>query len=186
LASHYDIDIHDLIILVIFAAYRNDIPLGRTMLQKLCYFVVNKLNIDNDYLPHYYGPYSPTVTNTLIDLIQLDLVEENNSITENNRNMYTYYLTEAGENHIGELTHEYEFVYDLVEKIIQNLKDAPGDKIDTISYAAKIHYINKKEYNITSYKEMTEKETPSKMYGWNIQKNEMIENGKKLLLTLDA
>lgn len=156
------------------------------MLQKLCYFIVNKLNLENDFMPHYYGPYSPTVTNTLVDLIQLDLVEENNLVTEKDRNMYTYYLTQAGEEYTNDLVYKYGFVYDSAERIIQNLKNIPGDKIETISYAAKIHYIIKKEFNITSCKEMTEKEMPSKKYGWVIKNNELIQNGKKLLLTLEA
>jgi len=168
------------------AASNNNMPLGRTMLQKLCYFIMNKLNIENDYLPHYYGPYSPTLTSKLVELIQLDLVEEYNSTTENNRSMYTYYLTEAGEDYFNDVIRENESVYDLADKIIRSVINAPGDKIETISYAAKIHYINKKEFNITSYKEMIQKEMPAKIYGWNIQNNELIENGKKLLLTLEA
>lgn len=174
-----------MIILVIAAAFKHDLLVGRTMLQKLCYFILNQLNIENDYLPHYYGPYSPTLTKMLGDLIDLNLIQEINSTTGNNRNMYTYYLTENGANYFDNLLSNYILIFNNAEKIIQNLKTAPGDKIETISYAAKIHYINKKENNITSYKKMMETEIPSNIYGWNIKNDESIENGKSLLLSLE-
>lgn len=180
-----EIDPHDLIILVITASSEQNMLIGRTMLQKLCYFILNKLDIENDFVPHYYGPYSPTITKMLGDLIEVKLIEEVNSLTENNRNMYAYFLTEDGMEYSNNLMSEYPQIYNEAEKIIQNLIIAPGDKIETISYAAKIHYINKKKNNIISYKKMSETDVPSNIYGWNIKNNELMENGKKLLLSLE-
>jgi len=180
-----DIDIHDLIILVITAAVKHDVTIGRTMLQKTCYFIIDKLEIKNDFLPHYYGPYSPTLTKMLADLIELDFIYEINSMTEKNRNLYHYYLTEKGISYSNDLMLEFPFIYKITEKIVKHIKSIDGDKIETISFAAKIYYINKKNNNIKSFKDIVSNPLPNQIYGWNLENEQLINNGKQWLISLE-
>jgi uncharacterized protein YwgA len=49
---------------------------GKTKLQKRGYFLSLLLERDLGYLPHYYGPFSPTMDSALGDLKALGFVEE--------------------------------------------------------------------------------------------------------------
>ena len=79
----------------------SEIIRGRTLLQKKLYFLSVLSSERFDFAPHYYGPYSPEITDHLGALNQAGLVQETpvfsgsiGPFRENRR--YDYCLTEGG------------------------------------------------------------------------------------------
>jgi uncharacterized protein YwgA len=172
------LDLYDLLILILAASENCTNIKGRTTLQKLGYFIVNKLNIDNDYIHHYYGPFSPMLTMCLSRLISLKLINEEYSLTENDRGLYVYSLTERGKKYCEELINNNKESFNTIKKIVENLKKIKGDIIEALSFAAKIHYIeNKAKTNLDEYylPQMAKK------YGWNMNDKDLIKSSRELL-----
>lgn len=67
-------------ILTTIAASPGRTVAGRTVLQKKLYFLSVLLGEDFGYFPHYYGPYSPLVTDSLGALVEAGLVREESQI----------------------------------------------------------------------------------------------------------
>ena len=63
---------------VILAAVKmaGDRVLGRTAIQKLVYFLTIYNLVDARYRPHYYGPYSVDVANSIQMLSSIDFITE--------------------------------------------------------------------------------------------------------------
>lgn len=172
------LDIYDLLILILVASEDCTHIKGRTTLQKLGYFIVNKLDIDNDYSYHYYGPFSPMLTMCLRRLISLKLINEEYSLTENDRGLYVYSLTEKGKKYSDELINKNKESFDIIKKIVENLKEIKGDVIEILSFASKIHYIeNKAKTNLNEHylPQMAKK------YGWNVTDKDLIKSSRELL-----
>lgn len=62
----------------------SDIPLGRTIIQKLCYFVKSKgVSLDYDFDMYHYGPYSQNLYFRMDDMIADHVVIDENAINSN-------------------------------------------------------------------------------------------------------
>jgi uncharacterized protein YwgA len=178
MAENKTLDMYDILILIFAASTDCNRVIGRTSIQKLAYFVVNVLGIDNDYIHYYYGPFSPLLTNVLRHLVSLNWVSENYSLTENHRGIYTYTLTESGKQYSEGLINNYKESFDKIKKIVDNVKEIKGDMIETLSCAAKIYYIKFKEKNLLDDYNLKQS---AKKYGWNLNDDNLLKNSNDWL-----
>jgi uncharacterized protein YwgA len=112
----------------------------RTKIQKIIYFA-SQLGITEDtFLPHYYGPYSREVAETLESLVSLGFAREEIEIFSEGIG-YLYSLTEDGKLLVTELSKKIlpEHI-DKLNKIIVACKDASPL---LLSLAAKVHFVLK-------------------------------------------
>ena len=111
-------------------------------------------------------------------LVSLKLINEEYSLTENDKTLYTYSLTERGKKYCEEVIDNNKESFNTIKKIVENLKEIKGNTIETLSFAAKIHYIeNKAKTNLNEYylPQM------AKRYGWNISDKDLIKSSRELL-----
>jgi hypothetical protein len=177
--SKSKIDPYDLILLILLASDKVN---GRTTIQKIGYFSVNKLGIGNDYVPHYYGPYSPRLASSLTELVSVGLVDEKYSITNNERKMYSYSLTDYGRNYTSTLSKRFNKEFKIINNIVNGLGDVDGDRIEILSCAAKIHYLAAISKEKLTYRTAREK---AGALGWNLS-NQQITNSINILRNLQV
>jgi len=168
------IDYYDLLILILAASGECNKVRGRTAIQKIGYFIVNRLKLQNEFIPHFYGPFNPTLALTLKSLMSLDMVKEEYSITNNERGMYTYSLTKDGEMYAKELLIKFNNEFKIIKKLVENIQKIDSDIIETLSYAAKVHFLNKSKSDSTTIKKNAID------YGWTITKVQISESKKFL------
>jgi uncharacterized protein len=183
LMSHTNsqIDTDDLIILVLLASGDHKID-GKTVIQKIAYFSVNSLGIKNDFMPHYFGPYSQQVAYTLNELTSIGFVAEKSTVTANSRRMYSYYLTEDGITYSSSIRKKYRKEFSTIKKIVDRINEIPEDRINNVSCAAKIHYLNNKSNNPLDVNYAIKK---AQSQGWNLNEKQMI-NGMKTLQRIES
>src|SRR5690242_13150710 len=117
---------------------------GRTLLQKRCFFVALLLKQDELYgfRAHYYGPYSPTIDETLAQLVSLGLVDERRhafGITGSEGfeiRRHDYGLTPDGEAVVGLFREEHATLYKQVEKAAETIVEAGDPGYMELSVAA--------------------------------------------------
>jgi len=168
----------DLIISAIHAA--GGMVKGKTTLQKWCYFASIRTDTDLQFGPHYYGPYSQTVTRLVDDLIVSDFIVEKGRRTMHDRILYTYILTEDGVSVAEEIMTRNPTFYRRVARIVKTCRRVVGNNINLLSWAAKVYYL------LTSKgKEITYEEAKKigKTFGWQLS-DEEIDSGVKLLSAL--
>ena len=169
--------IQDLILLVV-ASGREEGLQGRTILQKKLYFisVLNKTDhtINFGFRPHYYGPFSSEVAENLDLLVSCGFLNQITETFSTDRNIlgeirrHTYYLTPDGETVMGEIRKQSE--YASWQQALDNLNSEPSAKdFNTLSIAAKVHYIVKQQGGVTR-KQMRE---TAEDYGWDIDENDI-------------
>ncbi|MCP5051178.1 MAG: hypothetical protein GY940_28695 [bacterium] len=136
--------IHEVILMLIDGLGEDGKLSGRTKMQKMCYFYSILNNRDMGYRPHFYGPYSPFVENSLDELEGIGLVERSVVRLGDNAdgfevNRYDYRITKYGEQVINAIANgkEKEDLNRFVEKI--NKIGIPSTT--NISIAAKAYYI---------------------------------------------
>lgn len=164
------LDAYDVILLMLLSSGENNRIDGRTTIQKIGYFACEALKIDNDYAPHFYGPYSPSIYYALKRLTALKLVVEEPTITSNERTMYSYLLTPTGKAYSEKLSRTHPNEHEKIKKIVAKVREIEGDKIDIISKVAKVHYLKKEQRGKITKKEITEH---AKNLGWNIDESEV-------------
>ena len=148
-----------------------DPAVGRTALQKLIYFQTKcGIEIDVEYIPHYYGPYSKKIAVALAELVAFDYVDEKRSAVYG----YAYGLTHDGREITDEAKEENRVAFESIERIINKIKDClkPGP----LSYAAKVHYIKE------IYPESAPKDVAG-VFGWQMSDSE-IRTGQAILKRL--
>jgi len=91
---------------------------GRTTLQKWFYFTSVKANLDFGFIPHFYGPYSETISRTINDLISSDFLFETGRMTRHDRIIYTYTLTEDGRKLANDLKIIHKELYSKIKGVI--------------------------------------------------------------------
>jgi len=122
---------------------------GRSLLQKRAYFVSLLAGIDSDIgcVSHYYGPYSPTVDNSVNRLKSLGFVNQSDieaQVTSSGFEVkhHDYRLTEEGAKAAAALKQSPE--YGGIAGACQAILKA-GDPVSrTLSIAAKAHFVLKK------------------------------------------
>lgn len=153
---------------------------GRTVLQKLSYFISVKTNYDLQHSAHYYGPYSRTITSTIQDLTASDFVREEGWITFNDRVAYTYSLTQDGLSIAKNIRRDSPELYNIVKNIVNTCSEIVGNDIDILSWAAKVYYIASQEGHKITYKEIRK---IGESFGWQISGSQ-IESAVELLKAL--
>jgi hypothetical protein len=114
----------------------------RTKIQKIIYFA-SQLGITKDtFTPHYYGPYSKEVAETMESLVSSGFIREDVVLFQGGIG-YLYSLTLDGEVVATEITKKYPASECAkLREIIDACKDAPPL---LLSLAAKVHFILKQK-----------------------------------------
>jgi len=157
---------------------------GRTTIQKLGYFSAISGAIKAHYRPHYYGPYSAEIASAVQALVSYGFVEERveapGSPATPDWKRYTYTLTDDGEKLIPRLEQEHTLDVGEVEAIVSVCKDIVDLDFRILSWAAKIHYIQKLEKKDMTHGEVQE---IARTLNWDLTEDQ-IENGVNLLKNL--
>lgn len=171
-------------LLAIAQAYGDSLR-GRTLIQKVAYFIAVQTGSDLGYAPHYYGPYSAVMAATLSERVASgDLVEMASEkpvafVGHEVQRYYRYELTASGRSaiEIHRSWHQEEF--DKAVQIARSIRDLDVDYMQ-LSFAAKVHCISKqRRSNLTS---ASIQEAAAEL-GWEM-KPEDIEQGKRILRKL--
>lgn len=152
------------LILAVMSARRNEIR-GRTVLQKLCYFVNEMLSLGVSYEPYFYGPYSEDIAVSVDSLVALDFVDEESEALPStisdepqfDKRVYTYRLSESGQKLVEGRKKRLE-IYTRAKDIISRLEKSGLDLNDanTLSVAAKINLILKEKRKSLTNHEISE------------------------------
>ncbi len=154
--------IQDLILLVVESENEEKCLRGRTTLQKKLYFLSVLNKIDLGFHPHYYGPYSGLVAENLDILVNARFLKEITESFSTDRNIFgeirrhTYSLTSHGETVMAEIRREDGYAHweEALNKLNKALnktlnKQKSGGEVNTLSIAAKVHYIVNRQERAT-------------------------------------
>lgn len=171
-------EISELIIAILYSE-PNGID-GRTTIQKLGYFASVILKKDIGYGPDFYGPFSPLVAAQIQNLVGFDFVVESGRRTTRDRIMYSYCLTEDGEELADKIKEEYPEEFSIISDVVKRCGEIVHYNFNVLSWAAKVHFILEKTGKTMTYEEAIE---AGKLFGWKLDEDE-IKSAVKLLLTL--
>ena len=151
---------------------------GRTVIQKIAYFVSVKAHLNLGYKPHYYGPYSPILADVIEHLATAGYLTERPSITANNRVMYTYSLTEDGNELTNEIQNRDKKTHAKVRYVVDRCHRIANNNANILSWAAKVHFLLSRQGNAIGYEDAIK---TGKEFGWDLSRKE-IDSGGKLLI----
>lgn len=139
---------------------------GRTMLQKKMYFLSVLANENFGFRPHYFGPYSAQVSNSLSALGEADFVKETRkgfgiATDFGEMSRYDYELSDSGKEVVESRPEIKSHYLEYLDRI--NDSGVASD-INTISIAAKVHFILSDQGEATS-SQITEQ---AESLGWNV------------------
>jgi len=154
---------------------------GRTAIQKLGYFCSVRLKEEVGYGPDFYGPYSPLVAAHIQDLVGMDFIGEKARRTLHGRVMYSYYLTEDGEELARGIHEANPEIYSAIKEVVETCSNVVNNNIYVLSWAAKIHFIVSQTKKPISY---TEAIQLGQEFGWELNPSK-IESAAKLLQALN-
>jgi hypothetical protein len=131
-------------ILAVIARETNQEIKGRTLLQKRLYFLSVLIGEDYEFQPHYFGPYSPLVSEALGSLVGAGFVDEvvrplaGPPGRFGERRLFKYSLTDDGRNVVAVRKKELA----RFDTAIAKIADHPVARDpELLSIAAKVHYI---------------------------------------------
>jgi len=153
---------------------------GRTAIQKLGYFASVKLKKDVGYGADFYGPFSPLIAANLESLAGLDFVVEKGRRTVRERTMYSYYLTDDGQQLATKIKEQYPTEYSTIRNIVKKCGKMVHYNFNVLSWAAKVHFILVQTKKAMTYEEAIK---AGKLFGWKLDERE-IESAVKLLRAL--
>lgn len=175
------LNLSDLILLLIGASEGR--VEGRTLVQKLVYFLVHVYKIPLSQKPHFraglYGPYSRDVASELLKLVALDFLAEETKVTSTGNLVYIYSLTEDGKKIFEEINAKYREQYSLIKKFMNKIR---GEKSEDLIVASKLHYIIEENPRLTEEPEKIISRAEN--YGWEI-KPEEIDKGFRILRAIE-
>jgi len=165
-------------VLCIVRSSRNNTLQGRTLLQKAIYFLNETMDLGIRYRPHYFGPFSEDVANTIASLVAVGALREMVECLPASSDpfdgcRYTYILTE-----LGRLMLEQEPDGDLESACREILGET--DDYSELAAAAKLHHIIKRHGGDFSYEAVM---ANAHDLGWKLQPRQ-IENAARLLVRL--
>lgn len=126
---------------------------GRTLLQKTIYFLNEKLNLEIEFTPYYYGPYSAEVADTIASLKASGVIKEiveifpsfNFGVTFEPRR-YIYQLTDIGRQMANLIEKRQSQEAKKAQKVLEQMKELGAtDDYKSLSIAAKMCHILKIE-----------------------------------------
>jgi hypothetical protein len=149
---------------------------GRTIAQKLAYFVSIELNRDLNHHAHFYGPFSRDVEEgLLLGVLAGDLQESVELISDwyggPDARRYSYALTSEGRERVEKLKTEHRPESERVAGTIAAIGNAiPDFRQRTLSAAAKIHLIVTEQG-----KPVAQDEIPrlAQHLGWSLSQDEV-------------
>ncbi len=158
---------------------------GRTVLQKLCYFSQERLRLDLDFRPHYYGPFSAEIEDSTDILVRQELLDETiqrlpivNPDSGFEARKYHYELTEEGTKYLERYELRSHSAYKTVAELITSIKKLGGFNPRVLSAAAKIDYIVSAEGKALSAENISEKAAD---IGWKLSGEEINQVGELLV-----
>ena len=153
---------------------------GRTLLQKTLYFLNETLGSGIEFTPHYYGPYSAEVADTIASLKASGIVKEtvenfpsfNFGVTFEPRR-YIYQLTDVGRKMANSIRERHLQEIENDEKVLERMKGlgATGAANDykNLSIAAKMWHILKIKGEPMTAEEILDQ---AKALDWEIEQYE--------------
>ena len=144
---------------------------GRTLLQKKMYFLSVLANENFGFRPHYFGPYSSHVSTSLSALGEADFVEETRvgygiATDFGEMSRYDYELSDSGK----EVVKERPEIVSQYRKCLDKINDSGvASNINTISIAAKVHFILSDQGEATSAQIREQAES----LGWNVSASDI-------------
>jgi uncharacterized protein len=148
---------------------------GKTLLQKLAYFLAVRNNLDLGFEPHFYGPFSRKLEQEVELLVLSDWALEQTMVLGTSRggapiNNTRYELTEEGKTHALQAVKENPELAEDARMIVKVLRDADALTTKRVSLAAKIHFILQSQGLPMKTEEMTAK---SPELGWRVNPQEV-------------
>ncbi len=108
---------------------------GRTYLQKVAYFVAEIMSIPMGFGPHYYGPYSSTITAETNSQAAMERLTEAHTGPS-----YTYTLTQEGNEYLKGIQVFDPVGFETLREIVEKITST-GANYWQLSCAAKLHYL---------------------------------------------
>lgn len=162
--------------------------LGRTAIQKLVYFLTICDMVDARYRPHYYGPYSVDVANSIQMLSSIDFIIEDIETPETtkysvpeNWKRYLYSLSTDGKQIFEDFKKHNEYEYEKLSDIIEICGTTTDYNMDILSWAAKVHYILSKKGEYMTHHAVIR---TADSFGWKLSPAQ-VEKGVELLINLE-
>ncbi len=170
---------------IVFSVHNNEIP-GRTVLHKLVYFASQKVpGSQIDFVPHYYGPFSPRVAANLADFCSSGCAYEI-PVPRGDHRAYKCVLTDFGKEvaDIAFRSHPKSTI-DAIREIVNICESECKLRFNELSHAAKVHYSIKYQERRQKPKLQTLRDIHDVAYGirWNLDEDD-IRAGHALLRKL--
>ncbi len=136
-----------LLVLALIASNQGHIE-GRTVLQKLSYFIGEHLHLSLGFKPHYFGPFSSEIEDSteilvcsglLRELSETVPIHDPNSDFEPRK--YRYDLTEKGKQYLRNSGLEELKDFQAAKDFLNSMRGSMGFNPRVLSAVAKIHYI---------------------------------------------
>lgn len=169
------VDPRDLV-LAIVAFNREQKVEGRTLLQKLAYFLNEALELGIQFEPYYYGPYSESIamaTNSLVGLDFLNEVEARFPAMPTDMfepRKYTYRLTSSGLKILSNLQKQQPDLFAHIKRAMESITSKEECNYECLSLAAKIFHILKSQQRPMKGSEL---QNAAIDLGWNLSKGEI-------------
>lgn len=167
------------IVLGIVAAAGGKIE-GRTYLQKVAYFVAEIMAIPMGFGPHYYGPYSSTITAESNSQVAMGRLREDPTSFGSGYVRYNYGLTEEGKEYLKAIEFFDPDGFQGVREIVVKITSTGAD-YRQLSCAAKLYYLLGKAGDKISRQEAKEQ---GGQLGWKMSDAD-IDAAIKVLQQLD-
>ncbi len=149
---------------------------GKTVLQKVAYFVSVRTNRDLSFSPHFFGPYSRTLQNALDLLVLSGSVEEQERVIGTNTagapiRHYLYKISPAGESLAEGIVKKKEEVSEQTAFVLERIGQQHADKsARPLSLAAKVHFILSNRNRALTADEISK---ASQELGWEVRPKEV-------------
>jgi uncharacterized protein YwgA len=176
-------------LILTYSSFNNKIE-GRTKLQKLIYFlsILMKKEKELEFDAHYYGPYSPVITNVnskLKSLRYLSELQKDTSIINNKGfeiKRYDYKLTNDGMKMADSLKKQFPNEWNEISRNAENINKAGKLDYLELAVASKVFYILSQETEGTATKEKIR--NIACKFGWEVTESE-VDKASKFLANLE-
>lgn len=166
--------------LVLLHESGDEIP-GKTVFQKLAYFLAVRRGLDLGFEPYFYGPFSRKLEQEIELLVLSELAKEETTVlgasggtqVSNTR----YELTEEGRDQAGSVTEDHPELASDAQTIASVLRESRALSTRPISIAAKVHFILEAQGLPMRSEEIAAK---SRQLGWQVDTDEIDEASRIL------
>jgi uncharacterized protein YwgA len=152
----------------------------RTYLQKVAYFVSEKMGIPMGFGPHYYGPYSSSITAETDSQVAMGRLAEIRGSGGQSRVFYRYGLKQAGEEYLKAITDFDPEGFQQLTGIVTKIQ-ATGADYNQLACAAKLHFLLQEAGGKIS---RATAKNEARRLGWRIE-DEDIDTAIRVLQQLD-